>query len=325
MIYLQNGSFSVKQLTHSLFLVAEPFSLDILAFFFFCSNLFGNEDQDYRHSDTVSPRSSGWARFKADHPKDFDNRRSSLEDIDHRIERQPRDTDYRPAPYYRPPVKSPGYNEGGRGGPQPSDPDVPSELRLENRENILRTMEMRRKSGEISHDDMQTVLRSLSEYDSFQEQKRHQPLRQDPPHLEPEISSQRDDRYHINRPPNEPIMDYHSQRNDPSEPPMEFQSPIKEHRNLHHDADMRRDDHSPVFDDLRREDRTRATERPQEAVHTYRESDRTSHRGRDRPKDDRLPKPPGLKKDMNNGPNQQFPLGPNQHFPQGILHCFVKI
>jgi hypothetical protein len=107
---------------------------------------------------------------------------------------------------------------------------------------------------------------------------------------------------------------------------------------------MRRDDHSPVFDDLRREDRTRATERPQEAVHTYRESDRTSHRGTDRPKDDRLPKPPGLKKDMNNdrrrgsplneerpnqpfqpGPNQQFPLGPNQHFPQGILHCFVKI
>jgi hypothetical protein len=94
-------------------------------------------------------------------------------------------------------------------------------------------------------------------------------------------------------------MDYHSQRNDPIEPPMEFQSPIKEPRNLPHDADMRRDDRPPVFDDLRREDgtprgtpldrnrdfdrrdRTRAAERPQEDVHTYRESDR--------PTDDRLP------------------------------------
>ena len=86
---------------------------------------------------------------------------------------------------------------------------------------------------------------------------------------------------------------------------MEFQSPIKEHRNPLHDADTRKDDRPPDFDDLRREDglptgtpldrnrdfdrrdRTRAAERHQENVHKYRESDKPSHRGTDRHKDDK--------------------------------------
>jgi len=114
---------------------------------------------------------------------------------------------------------------------------------------------------------------------------------------------------------------------------MEFQSPIKEPRNLPHDADMRRDDRPPVFDDLRREDgpprgtpldrkrdfdrrdRTRAAERPQEDVHTYKESDKPSHRGIDRPKDDRLPlrgqdKPPHVRGRDFDEPGRPSLLGP---------------
>lgn len=221
----------------------------------FFSALFGNEDQDYRHADTISPRGGGqvgWARYKADHPQDFDSRRSSIEDIDqrqdpldqrHQAPKVPRDTDFRTPPFSRPPGRSPGYNEPvQRIGQPPSEEDVPQELRIENREQILRKMEMRRKSGELSHQELQTVLRSLSEFDSLQEQKRHHHPGHEPPLLEPEVH-RRDERV---LPPrlNEPLMDYNSPGKAPiprqNEPLMEYSSPRKD-RSHQHDADIRRD------------------------------------------------------------------------------------
>ena len=176
----------------------------------FCfSDLFGNEDQDYRHPDIISPRGQGgWAQYKADHPNDFENRRASLEDIDHRRDQiNQSDTDYRSASYNRPVGPRPGYTEPPRVSSQ-SDNDIPHELRLENREQILRKMEMRRKSGEITHEALQQVLRNLSEFDSLQEQKRHSVAKPEPPRLEPEIN-QIAGSYPPSR-TNEPLLEYNS-------------------------------------------------------------------------------------------------------------------
>ena len=140
-----------------------------LSLFFFNSALFGSEDKDYRGLMDVdqrkpeTPKRKGWAQYRHEHPGEFSyeiehekkstDHRSPL-DMDHR-----RDVDFR----------SKKANPDQRNISESSkNMDIPNALALENREQILEQIEKRRKSGELTYEKHQELLKDLSRLDVLQ-------------------------------------------------------------------------------------------------------------------------------------------------------------
>ncbi|XP_061164591.1 pre-mRNA cleavage complex 2 protein Pcf11-like [Saccostrea echinata] len=133
------------------------------------SALFGSEDQDYRSLMDVDQRKpknavkKGWAQYRHDHPGEFS----------YEIERERRDTDHR-SPLDMDHRKDTDFrSQKGdldlRGvGESSKTVDIPNALSLENRETILEQIEKRRKSGELTFERHQELLKDLSRLDVLQ-------------------------------------------------------------------------------------------------------------------------------------------------------------
>lgn len=137
--------------------------------YFICSALFGSEDQDYRGLMDVdqrkpdTPKQKGWAQYRHDHPGEFSyeiehekrdmDHRSPL-DMDHR-----RDVDFRSK---KSDVDLRSVSESSK------NMDIPNALSIENREHILEQIEKRRKSGELTYEKHQELLKDLSRLDVLQ-------------------------------------------------------------------------------------------------------------------------------------------------------------
>ena len=138
-------------------------------YFYFHSDLFGGEDQDYRSGPAVpvkSPYHSNWAKFRNDNPDDFkyelEHEKSKEDLVASDAFPLNQDIDLRSS-----------FSSQVPTSPSETQPNVniPSALTLENREDILTQIEVRRRSGELSHEQHQEILKQLSKLDEVQKKQ----------------------------------------------------------------------------------------------------------------------------------------------------------
>lgn len=136
---------------------------------FFYRALFGSEDQDYRGMVDVdqrnpkTPNQKGWADYRQQHPGEFPYEiEHEKKNMDHR---SPLDMDHRWDVDFR---SQKGDSDLRNATEFSINVDIPNALSLENREHILEQIEKRRKSGEITFEGHQELLKDLSRLDDLQ-------------------------------------------------------------------------------------------------------------------------------------------------------------